>query len=154
MKKIIRRIAALICIVTLFAAPATAFADSVTVFATPEPVLDFQIDGIISISYSPGPLFLEIGSSVYIPKNITRPDGRWFVPAGQSIRFQVFAQEMHVIGRVLAFRNGQVMMDEIITSTIGGYMLYMDPGNDDATWEFLILPFSDMNIIGYGCSVF
>lgn len=81
MKKMVRRIAALVCIMTLFAAPATAFAN------TPDYIYEDPITGYKYFSYASDPIIINPGYANLLRNNDY--SGYFYAEAGEVATFYI-----------------------------------------------------------------
>ncbi len=146
MKKMLRRISALVCIVTLFAAPATAFAAS-------EPVLSFSYDENPEYQFKifkfvPEPYFLSGSQAIaLILRDVTTSDGLWNTPEGLTFRVDIIFSGPCTFRLLVARMGYGTVLDETVT----GSSCYFDiPSiSSNAEYQVWILPYSDVYIETY-----
>lgn len=91
MKKILKRIAVLMCIVTLFAGSSNALAASSTVLAASTPVITINFPDFKAYQFQPSPYELTSGSTIFLndPSHSGPMAGYFYVPAGNMAGFVV-----------------------------------------------------------------
>lgn len=148
MKKILRRIAVLVFIATLFVMPST------TALAASTPVVEFDSDGFTSILYQPDPLFIAGGgSNVQVLSDIRNTTGTWYVPAGKTCYFAFFTSEVNTTFRFVMYKNGVYVSDYVYTSTMNGKQFNITPEGSNNYWTFIIIPYSDLTLKSYAAYI-
>lgn len=146
MKKILRKFTVLFLAIALIAMPTT------TAFAASNAVVDYDADGFTSISFKPDPYYLEVGYA-YTLSDITETNGQWLLPAGKSMLFTIFTQEQNTTARILVLKNGNILFNDILSSTINGYNINFTSGSTSDYYTIVILAHTNLSLIGYSAYV-
>lgn len=147
MKKLFKRIAVLLCIVTLFNIPTTALAASA-------PVLTFNDSGFIVYEYQPEPYYLPIkGIYDFMNYGVTS-DGQWKVPAGNPFHFFFSYEESTMDVRVLIRRftspnTATIVYDEIVSSNLSGIQIDIPAHSENTSYFVTIVAYKAINLTAY-----
>ncbi len=147
MKKTLKRIFALICVVTMFSAPSTALAAS-------EPVLVYQDDTSKFFEFQPDPYFVSAGNGTILQD--TTNAQRWSVPAGHG-----FLTQFDLTGpgafNVRIYKL-EPIMELVYDETRGPYFSffnhYIPPISTNTDYLVVVFAVTNIYITGYAGTIY
>lgn len=145
MKKLFKRIAILICIMTLFTAPSTALAASTPVLSNWLYTDEYFFR---TFNYEPDPYYLQGSSGTsLILRDITSSDGYWTVPAKYDFSLQVNLAQSGTFRVLIVKQGGGVVVNETVT----GQTFYstIPASLQDARYQVWVTPYSDIYVDVY-----
>lgn len=145
MKKLFKRIAILICIVTLFNLPISTLA------ASPTPVLIFADEQVKFFHYQPAPYYSPKNTGIQL-RDLSHPSGLWEVPAGNGFRFYCNLLGTGEVTQIIILdRNSNQVYNEvsISTATSPTHEVTLPPATRDEAYYIVVAAVSDINITGY-----